>query len=179
MIINKKYLAKYSPLIPSNYNFDEIMCYVDIAEKIWIVETIGYDWYEELQEQVEKNELTEENATALVEAIYPYLAMAVSYEALPMIWTHASEIGLTKGHSDSSESLSLKELTLIQDHVRRQLEARKDYCVKWLCEHRESFPLLNVCSCGCSSCNENEGKLNRPNPQAQIWSTRRKNTNLF
>lgn len=178
MIINKKYLAKYSTL-PSNYNFDEVMSYVDIAETIWLLPLIGHDWYEELQEQVENNEVTEENATALVSAIWPYLAFAVYYEALPSIYMHTSEIGITKGHSDNSESLTLKELTYYQDHVRRQLEARKDYCVKWLCEHRESFPLLNVCSCGCSSCNENEGKLNRPNPQLQLFTPNRINTNLI
>ena len=36
----------------------------------------------------------------------------------------------------------------------------------------------NGCKCGCSSCKEN-AKLNKPNPQAQIYSTNRKCTNLM
>lgn len=176
MIINKKYIAKYSNL-PINYNYDEIMNYVDIAEKIWLVDLIGYDWYEELQEQVATNTLTPENSTALVEAIYPYLGFCIMYEALPAIAYHASEVSLTKGSSDNSEPLTLKEISFYQEHIRRQVEARKDYCKKWLCEHYTYYPLMDVCGCGCSCCNNN-AKLNYPNPNYQLYSTYRKNTNI-
>ena len=69
MLFNKKYLAKYSICpIPSNYNYDELMNYVDISEVIWLVPIIGRVWYDELCEQVKNNTVTEENATALTEA---------------------------------------------------------------------------------------------------------------
>ena len=42
MIINKSNIAKYS-ILPINYNYDEILNYVDIAEKIWILPILGYD----------------------------------------------------------------------------------------------------------------------------------------
>ena len=122
--------------------------------------------------------MTDANSTALVEAIWPYLGFAVCYEALPMTWASVTETGIVKGHSDNSESLTLKDLTLVQQHLRNQVEARKDYCKQWLCEHSVSFPLVDLCKCGCSSCQEN-AKLNKPNPQAQIYSTNRKCTNLM
>lgn len=176
MIINKANIAKYSNL-PSNYDYSEIMNYVDVAEKVWLIQILGYDWYEELEDQVKNNTVTPENATALVEAIWPYLGFCIMYEALPAIAYHANEVSLTKGHSDNSDAIDLKELAYYQEHLRRQIEARKDFLKKWICEHIDSFPLAVPCNCGCSSCNDN-AHLNRPNPWAQLWTTYRKNTNL-
>ena len=176
MIINKANIAKYSNL-PTNYDYSEIMNYVDVAEKVWLIEILGYDWYEELEDQVKNNTVTPENATALVEAIWPFLGFCIMYEALPAIAYHASEVSLTKGHSDNSDAIDLKELAYYQEHLRRQIEARKDFLKKWICEHIDSFPLAVPCNCGCSTCNDN-AHLNRPNPWAQLWTTYRKNTNL-
>ena len=176
MIINKTNIAKYSNL-PINYNYDEVMNYVDVAEKVWLIDILGYDWYEELEYQVKNNTVSEENATALVEAIWPYLGFCIMYEALPTIAYHASEISLTKGHSDNSDAIDLKELAYYQEHLRRQIEARKDFLKKWICEHIDSFPLAVPCNCGCSSCQE-IGKLNSPNKWKQLYSTYRKNTKI-
>ena len=176
MIINKANIAKYSNL-PTNYDYSEIMNYVDVAEKVWLIEILGYDWYEELEDQVKNNTVTPENATALVEAIWPYLGFCIMYEALPAIAYHASEVSLTKGHSDNSDAIDLKELAYYQEHLRRQIEARKDFLKKWICSHIDSFPLAVPCNCGCSTCNDN-AHLNKPNPWAQLWTTYRKNTNL-
>ena len=110
--------------------------------------------------------------TALAEAIYPYLGFCVAYEALPFIWAHISEIGLTKGKSEWADSISLKDITYVQSHLRTQVEARKDFLKKWFCEHNQSFPTLDQCGCGCKPCSE-EGKLNTPNPIKQVYSTRR------
>lgn len=176
MLINKELLKRFG-IFPKNYDLTEVMNYVDISEKIWILPVIGYEQYEELQDQVDNNNLTPENSTLLVEAIYPYLAMAVAYESCPILWGHLSEIGWTKGSSDNSTSLDLKEMTYISDHIHRQLEVRKDFAIKWIKEHIEYYPLINMCdSCECG-CNHN-AKLNRPNPWKQLYTTYRRNTNL-
>lgn len=176
MLINKELLKRFSPY-PLNYDLTEIMQYVDIAEKVWIIKTIGLAQYEELQDQVKNNTLTPENSTLLVEAIYPYLGFAVALEALPMSWAKISELGIVKGHSDNSESLSLKDMTYISDHIRRQVEVRKDFAIEWINNHIEYYPLIAQCtSCDCSCCNGS--KLNKPNKYQQLYSTPRKNTNL-
>lgn len=178
-IINEKWLKEFSP-IPLNYNMKELHNYIKLAETIWLVPIIGYDFYDELLEQVAENNLSDENSTALVEAIWPYLGFAVAYEALPMIWAHISEIGVTKGKSDNSDSLDIKDMTYVSQHLRTQVEARKDYCKKWLCEHYQSFPTLNVCNCGCSCCcNNDNGKLNRPNPYQQLYKPNRRCVDLI
>ena len=151
MIINETYLKKFSP-IPLNYNMAEVKNYIDIAEKIWIAPLIGYEWYEEIEEQVKNNEVSEENATALVEAIWPLLGFAVAYEALPALMYHVSEVSVTKGKSDNSEALDLKELSYFQQHLRNQVEVRKDFCKKWICSRYLYYPKADVCACNCDCC---------------------------
>ena len=178
MIINEKYMKQYSP-IPLNFNMAEVKNYIPVAEKIWVIPLIGYDLYDEINEQVADNEVSPENATLLTEGgLWQYLAFATVYEALPMIWSHISEVGVTKGKSDNSDSLDLKDMTYVSQHLRNQVEVLKDQLKKWLCEHYDSFPTVDVCACGCSNCCNHDAKLNYPNPQAQIYSTYRKNTNL-
>lgn len=176
MIINEKYFKQYSP-IPLNYNMAEIKNYIPVACKIWLIPIIGYDFFDEIEEQVENNNVSEEVATLLTEGgLWQYLSFATVYEALPMIWSHISEVGITKGSSDNSESLSLRDMTYVSQHLRNQVEVLKDQLKTWLCEHYTYYPNLNVCDCGCSCCAQ--ASLKYPNPNQQIYTTLRKNTNL-
>ena len=178
MIINEKYIKQYSP-IPLNYNMAEVKNYIPVAEKIWVIPLIGSDLFDEIDDQVANNTVSQENATLLTEGgLWQYLAFATVYEALPMIWSHISEVGVTKGKSDNSDSLDLKDMTWVTQHLRNQVEVLKDQLKKWICEHQDSFPLADVCACNCSSCCNHEAKLNHPNPQAQIYTTLRRNTKL-
>lgn len=178
MIINEKYMKQYSP-IPLNYNMAEVKNYIPVAEKIWVIPLIGSDLFDEIDEQVKNNTVSEENSTLLTEGgLWQYLAFATVYEALPMIWSHISEVGVTKGKSDNSDSLDLKDMTWVTQHLRNQVEVLKDQLKKWICEHQDSFPLADVCACNCSSCCNTQAKLNHPNPQAQIYTTLRRNTKL-
>ena len=178
MIINEKYLKQYSP-IPLNYNIAEVKNYIGVAEKIWVRPIIGTDLFDEIEEQVTNNTVSDENATLLTEGgLWQYLSFATVYEALPIIWGHISEVGITKGKSDNSDSLSLKDITYMQQHLRSQVEVLKDQLKKWLCEHRTFFPKMDCCGCGCSCCNQGEGKLNTPNAYKQLYTTNRLNTNL-
>ena len=176
MLLNKSILRKYSPF-PVNYDLTEVMQYVDVAEKVWIVKTIGYQQYAELEEQVKNNNLTPVNATLLTEAIYPYLGFSVAYEALPMCWGKLTEVGVVKGSSDNSQSLDLKDMTYVQQHLRRQVEVRKDFAIEWINDHLEYYPLIAQCvGCDCSCCRN--AKLNNPQKYQQLYTTNRRNTNL-
>lgn len=178
MIINEKYLKQFSP-IPLNYNLAEVKNYIGVAEKIWVKPLIGYDLFDEIEQQVKDNEVSEENATLLTEGgLWQYLAFATVFESLPMIWSHISEVGITKGKSDNSDSLDLKDMTYVTQHLRNQVEVLKDQLKKWLCEHQDYYPLLDVCGCECDSCCSKQPKLNYPNPQAQLFTTCRKDTRL-
>lgn len=178
MIINQTYLKKFSP-IPLNYNMAEVMNYVGVAEKIWVKPLIGYELFDEIEEQVKNNEVSEENATLLTDGgLWQYLAFATVFEALPMIWSHISEVGITKGKSDNSDSLDLKDMTYVTQHLRNQVEVLKDQLKKWICEHAAYYPKADLCSCNCDGCCNHVAKLNAPNPQFQVFKPIKRNTNL-
>lgn len=179
ILINEKYLKEFSP-IPLNYNLKEVQNYVKIAEQIWIEPILGFNLYEELLYQVKNNEVTEENSTLLVEGVYPLLGYAVVLEALPFIWSHVTEVGVTKGKSDNSDSLDLKDMTYVEAHIRRQVEVRKDFLLKFLCEHCKSYPLFEPSGrCGCECECDSSAKLNKPNPLWQIYTTLKRYTDLI
>ena len=185
ILFNERLLKEFS-VLPLQYNTDEVKNFCKLAEVTWLLEIIGEEWYQELLDQVKDNNLTPENATALVEAIYPYLGFAVSYEALPSMWLHVSEISVTKGKSENSEPATQKEMVYYEQWLRRQLEARKDYLISWLCQRRDYYPLLPDktcdCGCGCSTsscgCDNHYGKLNNPNPMKLLYSTLKKDTDI-
>lgn len=176
MIINETYFKKYSP-IPVNYNMAEIKNYIGVAEKIWVKPLIGNELFDEIEDEVEHNTVSSEIATLLTEGgLWQYLSFATVYEALPMVWAHITEVGVTKGKSDNSDSLDLKDMTYVNQHLRNQVEVLKDQLKKWLCEHNDTFPTIDCCACGCSCCHQPQ--LNAPNKLQELYTTRRKNTNL-
>lgn len=175
MLINRKFLAKYSPY-PVNYDLTEVMQYVDISEVLWIIPLIGYAQYNELCDQVKNNNLTPENSTLLTEVIYPLLGFCIAYESLPLTWSKITEVGIVKNHSDTSEPLTLKDMTWIQEHLKRQIQARGDYAIQWIGDRIEYFPLIAQCkTCKCCT---NDEDLYKPKTFQQLYSTYRKNTNL-
>lgn len=183
MIINKQRMKEFS-LIPFNYNMDELMNFVDITELTWIKPVLGSELYDEIQQQVKDNELSPENATLLVEAIWPYEGHAVVYEFLPYAYAHISEVGITVGKSDNSDSVDLKQVTYLSSHIRAQVETFKKAAIDWLIEHAESFPKWNPDEdfCGCrrpiNSCCNTAPELTKPEPLKFIYTTRKKNNNI-
>lgn len=150
ILITEQYLKEFSP-IPNNYNWNDILPFIPIAEQIWVVDIIGKKLYDELLEQVADNNVNGTNATLLLK-IYPYLAMAILYEALPFINAHISEKGITLNDSENSKSISSSELSNMQNHIRTQLEVLKKMLKEFLNEHAECFPLYTKDECvSCST----------------------------
>lgn len=171
MIINEKYFKEYSP-IPLNFDWKEMTNYVAIAEAIWVKPLIGDDFYDELQEQVENDELTDENATLLTDGgLWRYLAFATCLEGLAFLWTNISEVGITLGKSDNSDSVTLKDLTYVEANLRRQVEILKEQLYKFLSSHQSSFPLWDKCECECSCFGR--PRLKTPNAYHQLYRTRK------
>lgn len=188
MIINKKYFAEYSPC-PINFDQTEIRLYIDVAEKIWIIPVIGQELYDEIQDQIDNNQLSEENGTLLTDGgLWQYLCFATCLEGLPFLWADISQAGITVGESEFSHSITLKDLNYIEQHLRRQTEVLKQFVYEYLCERQNSFPLFDPknCNCGCgcgttigSCCGEDTtGKLYAPNKLKLAYSTFRKNTDI-
>lgn len=202
-LITEDYFKTYSP-IPDNYNIKEIKPYFHVAEKLWIEPIIGMPLYEELLDEVEKNEVTPENATLLLN-IYPLLAFAITYESLPFVGYHLSQVGITKGKSEISEPVSINDVNYIATQLRNQCETMKKLLKKFLDENAEHYPLYyadNNAECNCDdecgwdwiyhyytdgtydkyqwqrSVAEHRMRKFKPNSYNQLYSTRRYNMNL-
>lgn len=151
ILIDFEYFSAYSP-VPTNYNWDDIRPFVNIAEEVWLVDILGRKLYNELLEQVQENNLSGENSTLLLK-IYPYLSMAIVYESIPFLAYNINEKGITKGKSENSEPVTNTEIINIQNHLRTQLEVLKKMLKSFLNEHSECYPLYDADD---TCCNYNE-----------------------
>ena len=138
-LINADYLKAYS-MFPKNYDISEIENFFPVAEQIHIMPILGLSLFEELIEQVSNNNLTEANSTLLLE-IYKVEGIAVLYESLPFVWSHVSQVGITKGFSDNSQSVDNKDISYLNTHIKAQLDYGKKYLKDWLDEYSDNFPL--------------------------------------
>lgn len=138
-LINAEYLKGYS-MFPKNYDLTDVENFIPIAEQIHILPILGISLYEELLEQVTSNTLTDENSTLLLE-IYKVEGIAVLYESLPFVWAHVSQVGITKGKSDNSDSLENRDLAYLNTHIKAQLDYAKQYLKNWLDTYQINFPL--------------------------------------
>lgn len=138
-LINAEYLKQYS-MFPKNYDLTDIENFVPIAEQIHILPILGTALYEELLEQVTENKLTDKNSTLLLE-VYKLEGIAVLYESLPFVWAHVSQVGITKGKSDNSDSIENGDIAYLNTHIKAQLDYAKSYLKNWLNEFSSNFPL--------------------------------------
>ena len=147
-LFNEEYLKEYS-LLPTNFNTKEVWNFIPLTEQLHIVPVIGQALYEELLDQVEKNEVTPANASLLLE-IYPFEGLALMEVCMPYLAMHITEVGITKGKSENSDSADVNDINYLTNYVRSQMEPLKTRLVDFLKEHSDLYPLYkkptNVCS---------------------------------
>ena len=174
LLINKKYLAMYSEL-PVNYDFEDILPMAYSAQQIWLLPVLGENVYDTLLAYVQSEEEIPEEYQTLLLKCYPYLAKAITLEALPFIAYRMSESGIVKHKTDTDESIDMKELNYLQTNIRAQLEVLKEQLVSWLLDFGGNYDWRpQDCSCECSCIK----KLKKPNPLKHIYAPRRKDMTL-
>lgn len=138
-LFNEEYLKEYS-LLPTNFNTKEVWNFIPLTEQLHIVPVIGQALYEELLDQVEKNEVTPANASLLLE-IYPFEGLALMEVCMPYLAIHVSEIGLTLGKSENSESVGIEDINYLTNYVRSQMEPLKSKLISFLKNNKDLYPL--------------------------------------
>ena len=138
-LINDTYLKEYS-LFPLNYDLREIRNFIPLSEELHIIPIIGQALFDELIEQIEEDNISEENSSLLLE-IYKVEGIAVLYESLPFVRSHVSQVGITLGKSDNSDSISKEDLKVLQQHLLSQLNTLKSSLINFLNENKEDYPL--------------------------------------
>ena len=138
-LFNEEYLKEYS-LLPTNFNTKEIWNFIPLTEQLHIVPVIGQALYEELLDQVEKNEVTPANASLLLE-IYPFEGLALMEVCMPYLAMHITEIGITKGKSENSDSADVNDINYLTNYVRSQMEPLKNKLISFLKNNKDLYPL--------------------------------------
>ena len=147
-LFNEEYLKEYS-LLPLNFDVKEIWNFVPLTEQLHIVPIIGKDLYNELLDQVENNTVSPENASLLLE-IYPFEGLALMEVSMPYLAMHITEVGITKGKSENSDSVEVEDINYLTNYVRSQMEPLKTRLVDFLNEHSDLYPLYNKPTSVCS-----------------------------
>lgn len=203
VLINEEYFKAYSP-IPENYSIEELLPFFPVAEDLWVKDLIGAPLYNELLEQVNENNVTELNSTLLLR-LYPYLSYCIVYEALPFISYHLSSVGITKGKSENSDSVSINDVNFISSSIRKTIEEMKKMLRKFLEDHADLYPLYKSDGNGCECTHTEDNHLiwdfiigsgsydkyemqkmvfarnasrRAPNPRCQLYATGRQSINL-
>lgn len=111
-------------------------------------------------------------------------------------------MGVTKGKSDNSDSVSINDVNFISTQLRSQVETMKGQLKDFLNNHKDIYPLYKSDDCECSSQNVcedcgwiadyygsgrydwqyfralYEANRNKPNPRLQVYTTRRINIDI-
>lgn len=146
-LFNEEYLKEYS-LLPTNFNTKEVWNFIPLTEQLHIVPVIGQSLYEELLDQVEKNEVTPANASLLLE-IYPFEGLALMEVCMPYLAMHITEVGITKGKSENSDSADVNDINYLTNYVRSQMEPLKNKLISFLKNNKDLYPLYKDIDCTC------------------------------
>ena len=138
-LFNEEYLKEYS-LLPLNFDVKEVWNFIPLTEQLHIVPIIGDALYKELLDQVERNEVTPANASLLLE-IYPFEGLALMEVCMPYLALHISEVGITKGKSENSDSADVNDINYLTNYVRSQMEPLKSRLISFLKDNAELYPL--------------------------------------
>lgn len=143
MLLNNDNIAKYT-ILPTDYNYDEIWNYVNIAEIEYIKPLISEDTY---------NSFTEHTP----EPVLQYLGMQVSQLVLPIIALKVSDKGITRNNSEYSSKATLNEISYLEVRINSTINLLYKAFIKYLkdndlltsCPSLErdnvySFPFVNT-----------------------------------
>lgn len=158
ILINEKLLKLYSNLT-RNVGVDKVMPYVTLAQPFYITPVLGDPLTAELQAEIATDTLTDTNKALLLK-IAPALALWTDYLALRSLAYTVTEKGLTKEHSENSESVNEKELAEYKLDIKDKAQKATDLLIKYLCKCRDNYPLWQPeddCLCNAE---EFKGKAN-------------------
>ena len=174
-IISEELLKLHSP-ISRNLDVERVIPFLTIAQPYYIEPILGTALLEELQSQVESGEITEENKALLLK-IAPALANRTTYTALRSLAYSITEKGITKEHSENSESINEKELGEYILSSKNLAEMSTELLIKYLCRCSDLYPLWRPSSdCNCQKYMPEDGSAEQE-MKSVIYFPKKKKTN--
>lgn len=181
-ILTKQWIKDFS-IYPKNYDLTGLMNFVNSTEMLFVKPLLGEELYDEICGQVEAGQVSPENATLLTDGgLLIYAGQAFALQTLPFAWGHVSQVGVTMGKTENSDSVDMKGITYLTSHLRSNLEEMKKFVFTWLSEHMGSFPKWNPTEsfCGCpkpASCCDT-GSFVEPQPMKHVYNLPREDNTI-
>lgn len=106
--------------------------FLPLAQSFHLRPVLGTSLYNDIITQISGDTISEANFELLNDYIRPMLVWYAYYEALPFIWSRTNAKGITKGFSDTTESLDKKEFELLKQEILDKAVAFKNLMIDFL-----------------------------------------------
>lgn len=158
LLINEDNFKLYSQ-VSRNVGIDKCYPFLQLAQAFHIEPILGTALLEELQEQIKNNDITELNKALLIK-IAPALSAFTDFIAARGLAYTITQKGITREHSENSESLDANEMGYYISGLREIADKQTDILIKYLCRCRDSYPSWKPDDeCACSKYDATDGSI--------------------
>lgn len=160
LLISEEMLKLYSPL-SKDISVDKIYPFVGLAQSYFILPILGKPLLQKLQYEIETDSLTDDDKALIVKIAQP-LSFYSCYLGLRSLSYTISEKGITKLHSENSETITEKELGEFMLSLKNQAEMAQQLLIDYLCDCSDNYPLWKpINECQCNKRNFDKGRASR------------------
>lgn len=143
-------IKSYTP-VSKNLSPEVLEPFIKMGETFHIRPVLGEALDDALIEMISTDTLSGTSQTLVTEYIIPCSIWYSYYEALPFVWTRSNAKGLTKGFSDTTQSLEKKEYELIKQELWDKAVLYKNRLIDYLNDNSSTYPLYGNCTTGKSN----------------------------
>ncbi|MEK0325080.1 MAG: hypothetical protein QQN63_05185 [Nitrosopumilus sp.] len=132
-------------------SFDEelIEDFIILAQRHYVRDFLGKDFYNEILDQIEGATLTADNTALLDDYLKPMLANYVVYDSLPQIRNNITSAGVMNNSSTTSEASSSTDFALLRNNIlqlaQRWEKDAKQFIIDEQDDDSTKYPLFGDC----------------------------------
>ena len=137
--------------VSKNISPEILQPYIKMAETFHLRRVLGENLDNSLLAMISGDTLSGSSYTLVQEYIIPTSIWFSYYEALPFVWTRSNAKGLTKGFSDTTSALDVKEYQMIKQELWDKAIMYLNRLIDYLNDNVTTYPLYGNCSAGKSN----------------------------
>ena len=137
--------------VSKNISPEILQPYIKMAETFHLRPVLGENLDNSLLTMISGDTLSGSSYTLVQEFIIPTSIWYSYYEALPFVWTRSNAKGLTKGFSDTTSALDVKEYQMIKQELLDKSVMYLNRLIEYLNDNVLTYPLYGNCSTGSSN----------------------------
>lgn len=136
-------ISDLKDITPIDGNVDETLFTQSVlyCQEIYVKDICGTALYNELLSQVDAGTLTALNTTLVNDYIQPALRYYIMAEILKPLSLRITNVGVMQNNTTHSQSVSVTELSELEDHYKNRAEVLATRATNYLCANESSYPL--------------------------------------